>query len=208
MKNFSALPAEEKANVITHGLGLLLIILTTPVMIFKFLDGSGWLMLGGLSFCFGAAFVFLSSTWYHYTLKESRKKVWRTIDHIAIYFLIGGTYTSFILKFHFNAAGINFLATHWLIIGAGVIFKLFFTGKYDIISTLLYLILGWMVVFIMKPLTQNMDAVVLGWLISGGIFYTVGVIFYLWEKLPYSHGIWHLMVIGGCASHFISIYNF
>lgn len=208
LRHFHSLPFDEKANVITHGLGLVLIVLAGPFLIYRLLNGSGWLILGGLSFCAGAAFVFLSSAYYHSVICESRKKIWQTIDHIAIFFLIGGTYTAFILRFYFDASGLLFLGIHWMIILAGIIFKIFSTGKYNFISTLFYLALGWMVVFILKPLTAQMDDVVLTWLIAGGIFYTLGVLFYLWERLPLNHGIWHLMVLAGCSSHFVSIYHF
>lgn len=208
MKNFSGLNAEEKANVITHGAGLLLIVMLSPVLIFKMIHGANWMLLGSLTFCFGAMFVFFSSTYYHFTQHEKRKQVWRTIDHIAIFFLIGGTYTPFILKFHFTDDGLIFLAVHWAIILCGIIFKIFFTGRLEIISTALYIALGWMVMFIIRPITECMDDTVFFWLIAGGMSYTAGVIFYMWERLPFNHSIWHVFVLGGCMSHFISLYHF
>lgn len=208
MKNFPGLSHEEKANVITHGMGLLLIILLSPLLIFKMLDGSQWNLIGAISFCLGALFVFFSSTYYHLAQQEKRKKVWRTIDHIAIFFLIGGTYTPFILKYHFTREGLIFLGIHWCIIAAGVIFKIFFTGRLEIISTILYLFLGWMVIFIIRPVTEGMSDTVLIWMIVGGISYTAGVIFYAWERLPFNHSIWHIFVLAGCMSHFMAIYYF
>ncbi|MBK9254422.1 MAG: hemolysin III family protein [Saprospiraceae bacterium] len=208
MKHFTFLDKEEKANTITHAAGLLLMVLSAPLLINKMIEGGAWLITGGLSFCFGALFVFLSSTFYHLSIHESKKKLWRTIDHIAIFFLIGGTYTPFILKYYPTSDGMKFLALHWILILTGIIFKVFYTGKLEIVSTLMYVFLGWMVVFIYQPITSNMNDNVFMWLMIGGISYTIGVIFYIWEKLPYNHSIWHLFVLGGCFGHYAALYNF
>lgn len=194
----------EQFNVITHGFGLVLFIVLAPILIYKASTMSH--MIGAIVFSASLIAVYASSTAYHFEKREAMKKLLRKIDHIAIYFLIGGSYTAFILRYFNELGGYTFMAVHWGIIFLGIIFKIYYTGKFEILSTLLYLVLGWMMVFIYDDLTRDMSSFTFNYVLAGGLFYTVGVIFYSVEKIPYNHAIWHLFVLGGSISHFISYF--
>lgn len=125
------------------------------------------------------------------------------MDHISIYFLIGGSYTPLVAKFVPNS--LQFLLILWVSIAIGVVFKLFFTGKYDFVSTLSYLALGWMALLIIEPLYHNAPEKVLLQIIAGGVSYSTGVIFYVWKRYMYHHAIWHLFVLVGSFFHFLAI---
>ena len=201
---FFNLPLDEKANVITHGFGLVLAILAAPWLLW-----SEWqpIHLLGLSvFVFGMVFMFTSSTCYHLANKEVRKNKWRLIDHLSIFILIGSTYTPFILYYYNTQSGMRFLLLHWVIIVFGIVFKLIFKTRFEIVSLTLYLVLGWMVLFIYRDITLNMSDTVNFWLIAGGISYTIGVYFYIKTHLAWHHAIWHIFVIFGCAAHYIALY--
>jgi hemolysin III len=150
--------------------------------------------------------MFLSSTIYHITNKDILKNRWRIVDHISIFLLIGSSYTAFILLYYPTSFGLKFLAAHWVIIVFGIIFKLIFKTRFEIVSLALYLCLGWMVVFIYQDITANMTTIVENWLLAGSAFYTIGVLFYIQTKLAWNHAIWHIFVIFGCASHYLALY--
>lgn len=195
---------DEKVNVITHAFGLLLALIMCPFLIFS--EHNPLHFYGLCFFSFGLIFMFFSSTFYHLANKDIRKNRWRLVDYISIFLLIGGTYTPFILYYHNTPDGWVFLAIHWLIIASGVIFKIVFRSKYEIISLVLYLVLGWMVVFIYDDISINMTDKVKFWLIAGGISYTIGVFFYVRTKIQWHHAIWHIFVILGGMGHFIALY--
>ena len=200
---YQNLPINEKVNVITHGLGLLLSILLCPVLIFS--ENLSLQFWGLCVFTFGLIFMFFSSTFYHLANKDIRKNRWRVVDHISIFFLIGGTYTPFILYYYNTREGLTFLAIHWLIIMCGVIFKLIFKTRYEIISLVLYLVLGWMILFIYDEISKNMTDAVKFCLMAGGLSYTIGVFFYIKTSIQWNHAIWHILVILGGAGHFIAL---
>ena len=203
-KLFLNLSLDEKANVITHGIGLLLAILAAPWLIITAFQPQ--LILGLGIFMFGMIFMFTSSTLYHLANKDVRKNRWRIVDHISIFILIGSTYTPFILYYYNTSVGLKFLLLHWVIIALGIIFKLVYKTKYELISVCLYLVLGWMVLFIYDDITISMSSTVHSWLIAGGISYTIGVYFYIKTHLAWHHAIWHIFVIGGCFSHYAALY--
>jgi len=150
--------------------------------------------------------MYSSSTIYHLVKDPIRKTKWRVVDHISIFFLIGGTYSAMVQKYVASDTAIWFMCLMWGIIAAGSILKIFFTEKYNWLSLILYLFLGWMAVFIYQPLfTIPLD--VFWWILAGGLAYTFGVIFYKNQKLQYSHAIWHLFVMAGTAFHFVAIYK-
>ena len=198
------LPINEKVNVLTHGAGLLLSVLLCPFLLFS--ENLTAQFLGLCVFTFGLIFMFFSSTFYHLANKDVRKNRWRVVDHISIFFLIGGTYTPFILYYFNTREGYIFLAIHWLIIAGGVLFKLIFKTKYEIVSLALYLVLGWMVLFIYDDISKNMSDAVKFWLMAGGLSYTVGVFFYVKTKIQWNHAIWHVFVMLGSAGHFIALF--
>lgn len=198
--------AEEKANTLTHGLGLLLVLFAYPFLIQKaYSGGSIFSIIGVIMFFFGSVFMYAASSFYHYVKNDQLKLKLRVVDHISIFFLIGGTYSAVVQKYvPVDTAG-WFMATMWGIIVLGSLLKLFFTGKYQWLSVMLYLFLGWMAVFIARPLNHNMPPTVFYWLLAGGLAYTFGVIFYKNQKLIYSHAIWHLFVLAGTFFHYIAI---
>ncbi|MBK9734991.1 MAG: hemolysin III family protein [Saprospiraceae bacterium] len=205
INQYYTLPLDEKANVVTHGIACIFALFLTPVLLMS--EPYSIKFWGLFAFSFGMIFMFFSSTMYHLANKDILKNRWRVVDHISIFILIGCTYTPFILYYYYEPQGILFLRIHWLIIIFGIIFKLIFNDKYEIFSLLLYLVLGWMVIIIFESITTSMSSFVKLWLLSGGIFYTVGVIFYIWTKLAWHHAIWHIFVILGCLGHFIALIN-
>ncbi|MGB4837525.1 MAG: hemolysin III family protein [Saprospiraceae bacterium] len=198
------LNVDEKANVITHGFGLLLTLLLSPFLLFN--ETKPIQFWGLCVFIFGMIFMFLSSTLYHLSNSDTRKIKWRLVDHISIFFLIGGTYTPFVLYYFNTKEGYAFLLLHWIIIAFGIMFKFIFKTRFEIVSLALYLILGWMVVFVFDEMSRNMPLKVEYWLIAGGLSYTIGVFFYVKTKIPWSHTIWHIFVLMGCAGHFVALF--
>ena len=199
---------EENVNAITHGLGILLSLIAIPLLIIKSTQSKDLIMIWGVSiFSFGMLAVYLSSTVYHSLREPKLKRLANIIDHISIFFLIGGTYTPLILHYIPPDTATAFLAIQWSIILAGVVLKLFFTGKYEWLSVALYIMLGWMLIFVIKPLILTMPATIFFWIIGGGICYTTGVIFYVLENKKHAHNIWHCFVLAGTIMHFIAVYK-
>jgi hemolysin III len=199
---------EEKINALTHGAGALLVLIFYPFLVRKgYTAGSLFSIIGILIFFFGSIFMYVSSTTYHLVKDPAKKLKWRVVDHISIFFLIGGTYSAVVQRYVPASTASWFMAVMWGIIIAGSILKLFFTGKYQWLSVILYLFLGWMAVFIYKPLYTHMSWEVFQWLLLGGLAYTLGVIFYKNQKLKYSHAIWHLFVMAGTGFHFVAIFK-
>jgi len=201
---YKNLPLDEKANVITHGAGLVLALVFTPVLLYS--EAISLKFWGLVTFSFGMVSMFFCSTFYHLANKEIRKNRWRILDHISIFILIGCTYTPFILFYYHTAEGLAFLRLHWSIILFGVIFKLIFKTKFEIVSLALYLILGWMVVFIFKEISSGMSSGVIFWLLAGGMSYTIGVYFYVKTSIQWNHAIWHIFVLLGCSGHYIALF--
>jgi hemolysin III len=198
---------EEIANAVTHGLGALLVIIFYPFLVNKAYGGdSVFSVIGILIFFFGSIFMYAASTTYHIVKHPGRKTKWRVVDHISIFFLIGGTYSAVVQRYVPAETSRWFMTLMWGIIAAGSILKIFFTGKYQWLSVILYLFLGWMAVFIYQPLS-TIPLEVCWWILAGGLAYTFGVIFYKNQKLQYSHAIWHLFVMAGTAFHYVAIYK-
>jgi hemolysin III len=209
MPSFSYTPKQELANSITHGLGLILSLAGLPLLLWlaakEPLATSGWIFLG--IYWVSLLMVYANSTFYHGLKSKAAKKIFKVLDHISIYFLIAGTTSFFVIRYVQGSAGSIFLLIQWLLVGAGTIFKIFFTGRFKLLSTLLYLGLGLMALGIIHTLWVNMPVAVFAWILAGGAFYICGTIFYLWKKLYYQHAIWHLFVLGGSISHFIALVN-
>lgn len=200
-------PTEEQLNAWSHGFGAALGIVGLVILL-VFCDSNA-LKIFSVS-VYGASIIilFTASTLYHAIKNESKKHIFRIIDHISIYLLIAGTYTPVTLILLSNSRGWLLFWLVWSIATLGVILKLFFTGRFEIFSTLLYLVMGWLIVFDFSALVENMANTGLLLLFSGGLFYTVGIVFYAIHKIPYNHVIWHLFVLGGAICHFFMILFF
>ncbi len=194
MKYYS--PLEEKTNVISHAIGLCLGIAALVVMVVRAsLHGDAWHIVGASIFGAGLIILYAASTIYHSARKPEARKVLRVIDHATIYVLIAATYTPFTLVTLNGWVGWLMFGLVWAFALAGIILKLFFTGRYDILSTLMYVFMGWMIIFAAKPLVENLSTDGLTWLIAGGVAYTVGAIVYGIRQIRFNHAIFHLFVL-------------
>jgi hemolysin III len=207
MKTDAYTPEEEVANAWTHGIGILLGIVGTIALILKTpslaMDKVGSFLVFGLSIIL----LYAASTVYHVVKSKKRKFFFKQIDHIAIYFLIAGTFTPFCwVVLRNDAIGINVLIGVWLITLAGTIFKIFYTGKLEALSLISYLGMGWLGFTLFSKLSDLISPEAVHLLLYGGLCYTVGVVFYLMRKLKYHHAIWHVFVLGGTAFHFTAVY--
>jgi len=200
--------SEEKLNIWSHAFGLLLSLIAFPFLIIKALQFSGFLK--PISFIiYGTSLIILyaASTFYHAAKNAIKRRRLNIFDHAAIYVLIAGSYTPYCLVALDSTLGNYMVIFVWLFALVGIILKLFFTGKFNIISTAMYLLMGWQVVFFIKPLIENLSSYSLNLLFLGGVFYSIGAILYVIKKLSYNHAIFHLFVLLGSISHFLSVYN-
>jgi hemolysin III len=197
---------EEVANSITHGVGLALSVIGLGVLIvLACLYGSA-LHIASCS-VYGATLVMLytASTLYHSFRSPRIKHIFKIIDHCAIYLLIAGTYTPFTLVMLRGGWGWSLFGIIWMLCFVGIIFKLFFVNKFQIISTIVYVLMGWLAIVAIKPMVQMIPAGCILWLVAGGLFYTIGVLFFAWHKIPYNHAIWHVFVVAGSVCHFFAV---
>ncbi|MEP5253431.1 MAG: hemolysin III family protein [Winogradskyella arenosi] len=197
---------EELLNAWTHGIGALLGVVALVLLLFNADKLTPWSVFSVIVYGLSIIILFLASTLYHAVEDEQRKYYFRIVDHISIYVLIAGTYTPVLLLVLPDSLGWLLFYTVWGIAAFGVILKLFFTGRFEIFSTLLYLVMGWLIVFDFSNLSIEMGSDGILWLFAGGLFYTVGIIFYAINKIPYNHVIWHLFVLGGAICHFFMVY--
>jgi hemolysin III len=198
---------EEKLNIATHAFGLILSIIAFPFLILKSMYFEGfWKPFSLLIFGLSLIILYAASTLYHSATKPKLRRRLNIFDHAAIYVLIAGTYTPFTIITLEGETGWIIFGLTWLFALTGIILKLFFTGKFDKLSTTMYVLMGWQIVFVINPLLENLSEQGLFWLFAGGVFYTVGAVLYSIKKIPYNHAIFHFFVLAGSLSHFISIY--
>lgn len=198
---------EERLNVLTHGFGLLMSLIGVFFLLKKGLSYQGfWQQISFVIYGISMVVLYAASTFYHAAKEPKLRRKLNIFDHAAIYVLIAGSYTPFCLVVLPEPTGWYMFLFVWFFALSGVLLKLFFTGKFDKLSTALYLIMGWQVVFLIKPLMNNLSYDGLFYLIAGGVFYTVGAIFYSVGKVKYNHAIFHVFVLLGSFSHFITIY--
>ena len=152
--------------------------------------------------------LYLASTLYHSFSNERLKLIFKFIDHAAIYIVIAGSYTPFALIPLHGSLGWTIFAVVWTLAAAGIVFQLFCVKKFRVLGTFCYLGMGWFAVVMVQPLLQLLPVAAIYWLVTGGVFYTVGAVFYLWKKIPYNHAVWHLFVLAGSAAHFVAIFDF
>ncbi|SHH45847.1 PAQR family membrane homeostasis protein TrhA [Thermosipho atlanticus] len=195
---------EEIANAITHGLGAALSICAIVLLII-FSHGNPVKLVSTIIYSTTLFILYISSTLYHSITHKKTKYVFEIFDHASIYLLIAGTYTPFSLITLKGTLGWVIFSVVWILAILGIIYKIFFVKKFVIFSTLLYIAMGWLIIFALKPLSQNLNSKGMIFLFAGGILYTLGTIFYIWRKLPYHHAIWHIFVLGGSILHFFAI---
>jgi hemolysin III len=197
---------EEQLNAWTHGIGAALGIVALILLIIYTDNTKPWSLFGVIIYGLSIIILFSASTFYHAVTGEKRKHYFRIVDHVSIYLLIAGTYTPVLLILLRDSLGWELFWLVWGIAAFGTILKLFFTGKFGTFSTLLYLVMGWLIVIDYTNAADAIGTDGVFWLIAGGLFYTIGILFYAIEKIPYNHVIWHLFVLGGAISHFFMIF--
>jgi hemolysin III len=200
----SKINLEEQLNTISHAIGAVLGI-AGLILLIVLQDGKEWSLFSVLFYGISIINLFSASALYHAAKSERLKHRYRILDHISIYFLIAGTYTPVCLLLLDDSKGWILFWLVWSIAALGVFLKLFFTGRFELLSVALYLIMGWLIVFDYSTLSERIAENGLTLLFSGGLFYTLGIIFYAIEKIPYNHFIWHLFVLGGAICHYFMV---
>ncbi|WP_394994832.1 hemolysin III family protein [Emticicia sp.] len=196
----------ELANALSHGLGILFTFVASPVLIALAVQKSNPTLTFVVAFyCFTILLMFTFSTLYHAFANPLVKKTLRVFDHISIFFLIGGTYAPFIVLFTPPQTAFWFFVIQWSLIALGVIKKIFYTGKFRLLSTLLYIFIGCLVFFLGTSFWTQLPEKSIYLLIGGGLFYLIGVIFYQNRKIPYNHFIWHLFVLSAAIFHYFGV---
>ena len=198
-------PFEEKLNALTHGIGAILGIVALVLLIILETKKTEFSLFSVIIYGLSIIILFTASTVYHIISDEKKKHYFRIVDHVSIYLLIAGTYSPVLLITLEHSLGWPLFCTVWGIAAFGVILKLFFTGRFNVFSTLLYLVMGWLVVFDFATLSSIMEPNGIVLLMAGGLSYTVGIVFYAIEKIPYNHVIWHLFVLAGAICHFFMV---
>ena len=203
-KPYSA--AEELAHSITHGVGFFLgIAVLVLLVVFSSLRKGAWEVVS--CSIYGATFImlYLGSTLYHSARRPRVRRIFKVIDHSAIYLLIAGTYTPYALVPLNGALGWTIFGAIWGCALFGIFFKACFTGRFKAVSLFSYLFMGWFCIIAVKPLYRELSVAGFVFLAVGGLCYTVGAVFYAWKSLKWSHTVWHLFVLAGSLCHFFSI---
>jgi hemolysin III len=200
-------PLEEKLNIFSHALGLLLSVAALVLLVVRAsLYGNAWHIVSFSIYGTSMILLYSASTIYHNSKKPKIRLRLQIFDHAAIYVLISGTYTPFTLVTLNGTTGWIMFGVTWLLALTGIVLKILFTGRFEIVSTIMYVLMGWIVIFAIKPLIHNLPFEGLMWLFTGGISYTIGAVLYSIKKIPYNHAIFHVFVLVGSFCHFIAIY--
>ena len=198
---------EELAHSLTHGLGAGLSVAGLVLLVVKSAQqGDAWHVVSTAIFGSTLVLLYTASTLYHSFRNERLKQLLQKFDHAAIFLLIAGTYTPFVLITLRGPWGWSLFGVVWGLALAGVTLKFWLAGRFRLVSTLIYIAMGWLAMVAIKPLVAALPAGGLRLLIAGGLCYTGGTVFYLWKKLPYHHAIWHLFVLGGSVSHWAAVF--
>jgi hemolysin III len=200
---------EEKLNVYSHLLGVVVGVIGLILLVVKGAEQES--LKASVSFIiFGVSIVllFFASSLYHHTKNVDLRLKRKVLDHCAIYILIAGTYTPYALGALGGKLGWIIFGVSWGMALMGITFKIFFTGRFNIVSTVLYVLMGWMIVFFVKPLKLSLSEEGFNWLLAGGVSYTVGALAYSIEKIKFNHAIFHVFVLAGTFSHYISVYYY
>jgi len=197
---------EEIFNSISHGIGTLLSVAAlVTLIIFAVLNGDAWHVVSFTIYGSTLVLLYLSSTLYHGFTKEKLKNLFARFDHAAIFLLIAGTYTPFLLTVLRGTLGWTLFGIIWGVAIAGIVIRSIYLTRFRKLMVALYLAMGWMFVVAVGPMIRNLPQVSMIFLLLGGIFYSVGVVFYMWRNLKYGHGIWHLFVLAGSIMHFFAV---
>lgn len=202
-------PMEERVNILSHALGLVLSVVALYFLILKAaaIGSSRDAVIFGV---FGVSLIslYLASTLYHAAAEPRRRKRLRVVDHAMIYVLIAGTYTPLALITLNGSVGWTLFSASWGVAITGITLKLFFTGRFEVLSTIMYLGMGWMAIFAIKPLMRELAPEGLYWLLAGGLAYTVGAILYAIKSIDFNHAIFHVFVLAGSACHFVMVFYY
>jgi len=200
-------PAEEKINIASHALGFVLSVVALVLLVVRAsLYGNAWHIVSFSIFGASLVTLYAASTIYHSAKNPVIRNRLRIVDHATIYILIAGTYTPFTLITLGGVTGWVIFGVSWGMALVGIILKIFFTGKHDLLSTLMYVFMGWIIIFAIEPLIHNLSSQGLFWLVTGGVSYTLGAVLYSIKKIKFNHAIFHVFVLAGSACHFISVY--
>lgn len=200
-------PREEKINIFSHAIGFILSIVALVLLVIRAnLYGDIWHIVSFSIFGVSLIILYAASTLYHSAKKSELRNKFKIFDHASIYVLIAGTYTPFTLVTLHGTLGWVLFGITWGIAHTGIILKLFFTGKYNLVSTIMYVLMGWLIVFAIRPLIANLPLEGLLWLSAGGIFYTIGAILYSIKRIKFNHAIFHIFVLIGSFCHFMSVF--
>ncbi len=198
---------EEMLNVATHGLGVALSIAALVLLVvYASLDGDAWHVVSFSIYGASLLFLYLASTTFHLSRRLKLRQWLNVADHAAIFLLIAGTYTPYSLVTLRGPWGWSIFGVVWGLAIAGMLLKIFYTGRFNLLSTLIYVLLGWFILIAISPLVNALPTGGLLWLLAGGISYTVGSLFFLFNRIPYNHAIFHLFVLAGSVCHFVSVF--
>ena len=205
VKHYS--PLEERLNISSHAIGFFLSIAALALLsTHASLNGNAWHIVSFSIFGASLVILFAASTIYHSVKNPELRARMRVVDHAAIYVLIAGTYTPFTLVTLNGVSGWVIFGASWGMAVTGIVLKLFFTGRFDLVSTLMYVFMGWIIVFDLGTLIDKLSPDGLFWLVAGGVAYTLGAILYSIKKLKFNHAIFHVFVLLGAFCHFVSVY--
>lgn len=197
---------EEKLNAITHGIGAVFSAIgLTVLLVLAYQNGSAWHMVSFGIYGVTLVLMYLMSTLYHSFRKEKIKNLFKIFDHAAIYLLIAGTYTPFALVVLNGWLGWTIFGVIWGLAALGVVLTIFFVHRFRKLTTVCYVLMGWLIVLCIQPLLDGLGWPGMLWLAVGGLFYSVGAIFYLMKRMPYNHVVWHLFVMAGSAFQFFAV---
>ena len=197
---------DEIAHSVTHGVGAALSVAAlVTLLVLAILRGTPWHILSFTVYGVSMVAVFLASTLYHGIQKPRLRPILRKVDHACIYLLIAGTYTPFVLIAMRGTLGLTLLAVVWAMAVFGIVYKIFFIDRFVVLTTLAYVVMGWMSIFAWKEMVANLTPTGLTLLMVGGGLYTVGVIFYAMTKIRYTHAVWHLFILAASACHFVAV---
>ncbi|GFZ87603.1 hemolysin III family protein [Paenibacillus marchantiophytorum] len=200
---------EERANAISHGVGVLLSIVALVMLILQAcLHGNVWHIVSFSIFGTALVTLYTCSTLLHSITQPRWKDLFEIFDHSAIYLLIAGSYTPYLLVTLRGPLGWSFFGIIWGLALVGIVLKIFYVKRFILVSTLCYILMGWLIVLAFKPLYVHLPFGGIVWLVIGGLLYTFGSIFYVWRRIPYHHAIWHVFVLAGSACHFFSVFGY